>query len=870
MKDKRGKSDRRHNGIVGSSVAVVLLCAVLLAGMLWSYQAKTDEVITQISDVYLGELTDQIIGHFETSLNSQFLQVVTMMESANERDLEDLDHLQSFLCRQRENNEFTYVALLTEEGMCYTDEEVYPAISKINSLNTLLQGKDRLISANETILGDDMLLLGTPISGVSFGESQIVAALVGMDAQDLNEKILSHKADSNAYANVISRQGAFVMRSTNRQVDTAGTNLFSTLRISAKFDEGYSLEELREQIAAGETGMSALTLGGEHEYLYYAPIADTNWTMYVAMPSGGLDTQIEDLGSFMSRAAFLVVSGIAVILLLFALSYLRIVRQGAALLEREKERAEKALVRAEQASMAKSEFLSRMSHEIRTPMNGIIGMTMIAMQNIDKPSKVTDCLKKVTLSSKHLLALINDVLDMSKIESGKIEIKRERFDFKVLLESLSTVYYNQAAAKKVDYNTVLAGDIPEALVGDSLRLNQIITNLLSNAIKFTPENGKVTLRISKAEEKEGEIRLRFDVSDTGCGIAPENMEKIFNAFEQEDAGVAQKYGGTGLGLSISRRFSELMGGSLTVESRQGHGSTFTALLSFGTIESRAAEAHPIDYGSLKALVVDDDLETCEHVTLLLEKLGVEAHWADNGYQAIAKVERAHGLEEDFDVCFVDWKMPYLDGLETTRRIRQAVGKEDIAVVLITAYDATEIEESALEAGAVGIISKPLFSSTLVDAFENIRNSRPGAVEKPRRMTDYDFTGKRVMVVEDNDINLEIATELVEFSGAAVTCARNGKEAVEVFAASASGYFNLILMDVQMPVLDGYGAARQIRCMDRPDAAAVPILAMTANAFSEDVARSEASGMNGHISKPIDPDTLYAELAKILLDAERDR
>uniref|UniRef100_UPI0026710C9F response regulator n=1 Tax=Anaerofustis stercorihominis TaxID=214853 RepID=UPI0026710C9F len=519
---------------------------------------------------------------------------------------------------------------------------------------------------------------------------------------------------------------------------------------------------------------------------------------------------------------------------------------------------ENALDNAERASIAKSEFLSRMSHEIRTPLNGITGMTLIAIQNIKDEKKELDCLNKISMSSKHLLVLVNDVLDMAKIESGKVEIKNEKFNFRVFIESITSIYFTQAKARNIDYETILIGDIPEQLNGDSLRLNQILGNLLSNALKFTPENGKIKFKITLVKSSTDEDILKFEVIDNGCGIKKENADKIFNAFEQEDDSITKRYGGTGLGLSISKRFAHLMGGEISVQSKEGEGSDFIVQIPF----KKVLDQKPIrksDLGNLNVLVVDDDIETCTNTKSLLNKIGLNADWVDNGFDAIKKIEESIKENDKFDVCLIDWKMPYIDGIETTRRIREIAEDKDILVILITAYDVEEIREEALRVGANGVINKPLFESTIVEAIENAKNPNATYEVMQDGFAGNVFPGTRILIAEDNDLNLEIASELMIMNGAEVEKAKDGKEAVDMFAGSKEGYYDLILMDIQMPVMNGYEATKEIRKLDRRDAKTVSIVAMSANVFESDVRKSIESGMNDHIGKPINMDEIYDKL-----------
>lgn len=531
-------------------------------------------------------------------------------------------------------------------------------------------------------------------------------------------------------------------------------------------------------------------------------------------------------------------------------------------LKRQQQILQDALLAAGKANAAKRDFLSKMSHEIRTPMNAIIGMSAIGFNYLDDQKRIADCLSKITFSSKHLLMLINDILDMSKIEDGKFTISAELFDMKKLVTSLTDINYTLAKTKGVSFEVVLSGIEEELLIGDAMRVNQILINLLSNAIKFTPKGGSVRLEIKKIRATGTKIWLRFIVQDNGIGMKSEFLERIYEPFEQGDSSVSGKYGGTGLGMAITKNLVNIMNGIIKVESREGQGSTFTVDLPFGLNPSEHKKNSP-GLEDISVLVVDDDHDTCEHAEVLLKGMGVEVDWVLNGFEAVEKARTACEIKHRcYDVCFIDWCMPDMDGIETTRLIRDYAGP-DALIIIISAYDWSDIEQQAREAGVNAFIAKPFFASTLYNTLLTVIR-KDGAVipeEIGSTKDKYDFQGQKVLLVEDNELNMEIAAELLKFANLQVDVAENGQVAVDLFVNSKAKEYALIFMDIQMPEMNGYDATRCIRASKHTDAQEIPIIAMTANAFRDDVQAALDAGMNGHLAKPIDVNTIYEMIAK---------
>ena len=520
-----------------------------------------------------------------------------------------------------------------------------------------------------------------------------------------------------------------------------------------------------------------------------------------------------------------------------------------------------ALMQAQHANRAKTTFLSNMSHDIRTPMNAIIGFATIAVSHIDNKDQVRDCLQKVLSSSNHLLSLINDILDMSRIESGKVQIKEQECNVSEIMHNLVNIIQPQVKAKQLELFIDTFEVANEDVIADALKLNQVFINLLSNAVKYTPAGGMVSFRImQKTTFRHGYGDYIFMVKDNGIGMSRDFVEHIFEPFERESTATQSGIQGTGLGMAITKNIVEMMGGTISVESEVGKGSTFTVALSLKLqdVEKDAEQIRELE--GLRALVVDDDFNVCDSVSKMLKKIGMRSEWTTSGREAVYRAKQAYDEGDSYHTYIIDWQMPETSGVETARRIRSVVGTE-APIIVLTAYDWTDIEEEAKAAGVTAFCAKPLFLSDLKSALL-AANNLAGKVEAAS-WTQADFSGKRILLVEDNELNREIAQVILEETGFEVEAAPDGTDAVEMVKKSAEFYYDAILMDVQMPIMDGYEATRTIRALERKDVKSMPIIAMTANALEEDKEAALANGMNAHISKPLDVEVFMEVLRRFL-------
>ena len=522
-----------------------------------------------------------------------------------------------------------------------------------------------------------------------------------------------------------------------------------------------------------------------------------------------------------------------------------------------------AVEKAESANRAKSTFLSNMSHDIRTPMNAIIGFTTLALSNIDDTDRVKDYLAKTLASSNHLLSLINDVLDMSRIESGKIHLEEVEVNLSDVLHDLKTIVSGQIYAKQLELYMDAMDVTDEDVYCDKTRLNQILLNLLSNAIKFTPAGGTVSVRVRQLAGKvRGCGQYEFRIKDNGIGMSQEFAQKIFEPFERERTSTVSRIQGTGLGMAITKNIVDMMGGTIEVQTAQGKGTEFTVCVPMRAQTEQRPVEKITELEGLKALVVDDDFNTCDSVTKMLVKVGMRAEWTLSGKEAVLRARQSIEMSDVYHAYIIDWRLPDMNGIEVTRQIRSL--HDDTPIIILTAYDWSDIEVEAKAAGVTAFCSKPMFMSDLRETLMSALGQKPAdAVQRLLPEKNADFKGKHILLVEDNELNREIAQEILQEYGFLVDTAENGAVAVEKVSTAAPGSYDLVLMDVQMPIMDGYTATRKIRALDDPARAKLPIIAMTANAFDEDRRNALESGMNGFLSKPIVIDDLVQELRKIL-------
>lgn len=586
--------------------------------------------------------------------------------------------------------------------------------------------------------------------------------------------------------------------------------------------------------------------------VYVAPLPYSEWYLITTMSYDAMDGIIRKLDYNSLRVFLMVIIMMFTIFIVVFIVYYRITRFQ--MIEIDKARSE-----AIRANKAKSEFLSNMSHDIRTPMNAIVGMTAIATANIDDRQQLMNCLKKITLSSRHLLGLINDILDMSKIESGKMTLNPDMVSLREAMDSIVTIIQPQIKSKNQVFDVFISNILAENVYCDGVRLNQVLINFLSNAYKFTPEGGEIHVYLSQEESPRGDdfVRVHFRVKDSGMGMTPEFQKKIFESFSREDSTRVHKTEGTGLGMTISKYIVDAMEGTIEVHSEVGKGTEFHVILD---LEKATVKEEDMVLPSWNMLLVDDDEQLCRETAEKLEELTIHCDWAVDGRTAIRMMEEHHNRQDAYQIVLLDWRMEGMNGIETARELRHKFGDE-MPILIISAYDWSDIEEEAREAGISGFISKPLFKSTLYHGLLQYMGSSQEK-EEVQKAPSKDFSGVRILLAEDNDINYEIANELLTAIGIEIEWAQNGQICVDMFEKSDKGYYDAILMDIRMPIMSGYEAARKIRSLTRQDAG-LPIIAMTADAFSEDVKKCKECGMNDHTSKPIDMDILTRLLAKYL-------
>lgn len=839
-----GKMDKKTiNFFRGSIISVIIVSIAVFIALTLFMSVKTEESVEEISSSYMSEMSIQVQQKFQSIIELRLSQVSGIIKSTWSEEITYGDDLLEDLKQSAQVRDFSYLALyageenrevIFGEKLHYTDNQ--------HVMERLMQDGN-VIAEAETDAGERILLLGVRVEYPMKDGQKSVALMAGFPMDYLNEALFLDEEGTTAYYHIIDIDGNFVIRNSGAYRESYFERI---LEIYSTYDgktpEQY-VQEMTEAMQNNQTYFTNVVIEGEGKQIYCSKLSgNTDWFLIFAIPMDFMTKSVSELAAV---RVWVTLASVLIIFIAMGIIFLLYYR----LSMNQIDNLAKARREAEHANMAKSDFLASMSHDIRTPMNAIIGMTGIAQKNINDKERVDDCLRKISLSSKHLLGLINDVLDMSKIDSGKMVLNMVPVSLREQMDDLVNIVQPQVSAKNQIFDIFIRDILSEDVVCDNVRLNQVLLNLLSNAIKFTPEGGRVDVYMYQeqmaGEENADIIRTHFLVKDTGIGMSPEFQAKIWDTFAREENEQVRYITGSGLGTSIAKKIVDLMGGTIDLESEQGKGSTFHVTLD---LQKSDVNLEGMKLPEWNILVVDDNRDLCESAVANLEELGAHAEWTQNGMKAVEMIEAHHREDNDYKFVLIDWKMPGMDGIETIREIRKRVGM-DIPIFLISAYDWSDMEESVDESMIEGFISKPLFKSTLYHRLKQYEESYDDNQEQDSSM-EADLTGKRILLAEDIDLNWEVASAILSMTGVELDRAVNGQECLNMFDNSEIGYYDAVLMDIRMPIMDGYDATRAIKALEREDSN-LPIIAMTADAFSDDAQRCLECGMVAHIAKPID-------------------
>ncbi|MBO1698686.1 response regulator [[Clostridium] symbiosum] len=854
MSMKNGKMKNTTTRFLIGSFIGLLSFSIIMFSLLGIYMSrKSEKAVYEIGEIYMSGMNKQMSRHFETVIKLRFDQAGGIV-SVVSTDTDDKELLYEELIYRAQVRDFSYLALCSAEGDFQT---LYgQAIQPLNPepfVEALSQGEQRVAVGIDTA-GNEVVLFGVDAAYPMSNGDRSTGLIAAVPLEYITDFLSLKDEGQLMYYHIIRPDGSFVIQNPNTEL----WNFFEQLQKQSDSPVSESsadnpVEKFSVALKKHEEYTDTLEVNGEERQIYGISLPYSEWYLVSVMPYSILDDTINSLSSQRMFMTLLSCASVLIILTAIFLRYFSITRS-------QMNELEKARQAALEANKAKSEFLANMSHDIRTPMNAIVGMTAIATAHIDDRKQVENCLRKITLSSKHLLGLINDVLDMSKIESGKLTLTTEQISLKEVVEGIVNIMQPQVKTKKQTFDIHVENIFTENVWCDGIRLNQVLLNLLSNATKYTPEGGSIQLSLSEEKSPKGEnyVRIHINVRDNGIGMSPEFLKRIYESYSRVDGTRIHKTEGAGLGMAITKYIVDAMEGTIEIQSEPDKGSEF--LLTF---DFEKADAMEIDMvlPAWNMLVVDDDELLCKTAMDALKSIGIKAEWTLSGEKAIELVIEHHKKREDYQIILLDWKLPGMNGIQAAREIRRNLGDE-VPILLISAYDWSEFEAEAREAGISGFISKPLFKSTLYHALCQYMDV--GTEHEQTLNQNIDLSGRRILLAEDNELNWEVAKELLSDLGVELDWAEDGRICLDKFQKSPEGYYDIILMDIRMPHMTGYEATQAIRGLAHPDALSIPIIAMSADAFSDDIQHCLQCGMNAHIAKPIDVIELTRLLKRYLI------